>query len=530
MKEYLLFDLDGTLTDPKIGITTCVQYALKDFGIDEPDLDKLEPFIGPPLKDSFMQFYNMTEEEAERAIAKYRERFSEIGIFENEVYAGIPEMLQNLQNCGMFLAVASSKPTEFVERILEHFDLRKYFRVVVGSEMDGTRVEKEEVMMEALRMLFSYKPIQFAKVYMVGDRKFDIEGAKAIGVESVGVSYGYGSKKELKEAQADHIVDSVAQLQELLMIEGEALRQRIVQKQPQAPESREKKVKKTDSANPSQQKNLFQVIKPFIYPFLVFVLIKFAAQNIILMMLGTVASSMSGPLGELFFVYGESGQSASLNGTFSAIVSAATYIIAAAFIYKIALKAIVKTKEEEKPKHETPDSIKSYVLFGITTVCAVVGINLFLELMHITNNAEVYQSLIDRSVTTNIVVGIICSGIIIPVAEELVFRGMLFNLLKRHYKMTQAILLSSLICGFYYMNSVEGMYAALLGCLAAYAYEYFGDFLAPVLIHVTSSVLTYVLTNTALVNSAIYSRGLCAVLLVVAVIGGRLIMKAKKIL
>lgn len=124
MKKYLLFDLDGTLTDPKIGITTCVQYALHSFGIEEPDLDKLEPFIGPPLRDSFMEFYGFTPEQAEKAVAKYRERFQDTGIFENEVYAGIPEMLKNLQSNGYFLAVASSKPQVYVERILEHFDLK----------------------------------------------------------------------------------------------------------------------------------------------------------------------------------------------------------------------------------------------------------------------------------------------------------------------------------------------------------------------------------------------------------------------
>ena len=118
MKKYLLFDLDGTLTDPKVGITTCVQYALHSFGIEEPDLDKLEPFIGPPLKESFQKFYNMDDAQAEAAIAKYRERFQDTGIFENELYDGIPEMLHTLQSKGLFLAVASSKPTVYVERIL----------------------------------------------------------------------------------------------------------------------------------------------------------------------------------------------------------------------------------------------------------------------------------------------------------------------------------------------------------------------------------------------------------------------------
>ena len=159
MKKYLLFDLDGTLTDPKVGICTCVQYALADLGIEEPDLDKLEPFIGPPLKDSFMKFYNLTQEQADRAIAKYRERFQDTGIFENKIYPGVSQMLQTLISKGMFLAVASSKPTVFVERILEHFNIRRFFKVIVGSELDGTRVNKDEVVEEALKRLFDGQPV-----------------------------------------------------------------------------------------------------------------------------------------------------------------------------------------------------------------------------------------------------------------------------------------------------------------------------------------------------------------------------------
>ena len=111
MYDYILFDLDGTLTDPKVGITTCVQYALKGMGIEEPDLEKLTPFIGPPLKDSFMQFYGLDSEQAEKAIALYRERFSDIGLFENEIYPGIPQMLHALKAKGKRLAISSSKPT-----------------------------------------------------------------------------------------------------------------------------------------------------------------------------------------------------------------------------------------------------------------------------------------------------------------------------------------------------------------------------------------------------------------------------------
>lgn len=139
MFEYILFDLDGTLTDPKLGITSSVQYALRALGIEEPSLDKLEVFIGPPLTDSFREFYGLDEEQMTTAVDKYRERFATQGIFENEIYPGIPQMLADLKAKGKKLAIASSKPTLFVEQILEHFEIGKYFDHVVGSNMDGTR-------------------------------------------------------------------------------------------------------------------------------------------------------------------------------------------------------------------------------------------------------------------------------------------------------------------------------------------------------------------------------------------------------
>lgn len=220
MFDYILFDLDGTLTDPKIGITSSVQYALRAFGIDEPNLDRLEPFIGPPLADSFMEFYDFTPEQAERAIAKYRERFDQQGIYENTLYAGIDKMLCSLKESGKILAIASSKPTPLVVRVLEHFQIEQYFDYIVGSEFDGTRSKKEEVVAEALRLML---PVSInAKerkecVAMVGDRKFDVAGAKAFGLTAIGVSFGYASEGELETAGADYIVDTVWELKELLL-------------------------------------------------------------------------------------------------------------------------------------------------------------------------------------------------------------------------------------------------------------------------------------------------------------------------
>ncbi len=223
MFKYILFDLDGTLTDPKLGITSSVQYALRALGIEEPSLDKLEPFIGPPLTDSFREFYGLEGERLATAIDKYRERFATQGIFENEIYPGIPQMLADLKAKDKILAIASSKPTLFVEQILEHFEIRKYFDHVVGSNMDGTRGTKEEVVEETLRQMLTVEMTPAQKrdaVAMVGDRKFDIEGASVHGITSVGVLFGYAPEGELEEAGADYLVNSVKSLQVLLTLQS----------------------------------------------------------------------------------------------------------------------------------------------------------------------------------------------------------------------------------------------------------------------------------------------------------------------
>ncbi len=214
MYQYILFDLDGTLTDPKIGITSCVQYALHKLGIEEPDLDELEPFIGPPLTDSFREFYGFDDETVQQAVIYYRERFSTVGLFENDIYPGIAQMLERLKQAERRLAVASSKPTVFVKQILEHFEILSYFDVVVGSELDGTRAKKEEVVEEALRQLLCDG--NGHDIVMVGDRKFDVEGAKAYGIDSIGVAYGYAACGELEEAGADVIVETVEELEKAL--------------------------------------------------------------------------------------------------------------------------------------------------------------------------------------------------------------------------------------------------------------------------------------------------------------------------
>ena len=211
--SHLLFDLDGTLTDPKEGITKSVQHALHHFGIDVPDLDQLTCFIGPPLIPSFMEFYGLTHAQAEEALVVYRERFSTVGLFENRVLDGSPEMLAQLKQQGKVLAVASSKPEAFVLRILERFDLLQYFDAVIGATMDEKRTEKKDVIEEALlRLSVSDR----RAVLMIGDRKHDVEGANLCGLDSLGVYTGFAPDGELEAAGATYICRSIAEMSDLL--------------------------------------------------------------------------------------------------------------------------------------------------------------------------------------------------------------------------------------------------------------------------------------------------------------------------
>ena len=214
MISYLLFDLDGTLTNPQEGITKCVQHALKAFQIDEPDLEKLIPFIGPPLIQSFMDFYDFTEDQARQAVAVYRERFGTVGLFENFPYPGIQEMLKQLQAQGKILAVASSKPGVYVHRILEKFELAQYFQVIEGSNLDGTRVDKKEVIAEVLAQLGNPSSDQ---LLMIGDRKFDVIGAREMGFGCVGVRFGFAAPGELEESGALYIAETVDDLTQYLL-------------------------------------------------------------------------------------------------------------------------------------------------------------------------------------------------------------------------------------------------------------------------------------------------------------------------
>lgn len=211
--DTILFDLDGTLSDSAEGIINCVQYALADMGISA-ERRELYCFVGPPLKDMFMQKFGMDEETAKRAQSKYRERFSTIGIKENRMYEGIDGLLRELRAAGKCLAVATSKPTKFSRQIVESYGIMPYFELVLGSEFTGERHSKAEVIRDVLSMMgVSDK----SSAVMIGDRHYDVEGAAECGLDCIGVYYGYAEEGELEAAGAVKTVRTVEELKEYLL-------------------------------------------------------------------------------------------------------------------------------------------------------------------------------------------------------------------------------------------------------------------------------------------------------------------------
>lgn len=211
--DWLLFDLDGTLTDPFEGITRSVEYALNAFGITVADRRELASFIGPPLVESLTEQFGFTMEDAVAAVAKYREYFSVKGLYENELFEGIPELLRDCREAGYKISMATSKPTHYARIIAEHFDIARYFDAIHGSSLDGSRITKSSVVAEVVEE----ERLDPARALMIGDRRHDVEGAGKHGIRTVGVLYGYGTLEEHTAAGAAYIVKDISELRQLLI-------------------------------------------------------------------------------------------------------------------------------------------------------------------------------------------------------------------------------------------------------------------------------------------------------------------------
>ena len=212
--RYIFFDLDGTLTDPGLGITNSIIYALKHWRISVSDRTVLYPFIGPPLKGSFMTYYGFSEEQAMEAIHFYREYYAEKGMYENVMYPDIPKLLEHLKAAGKKLILATSKPEKYTIPIMEHFGLSDYFDFMAGATSDEQRTKKGDVIAYAIEQM----GIQdLAECVMIGDREHDVIGAHDNGMDGIGVLYGYGGREEFERVGAEHIVENVEELEKVLL-------------------------------------------------------------------------------------------------------------------------------------------------------------------------------------------------------------------------------------------------------------------------------------------------------------------------
>lgn len=216
MRNYdiILFDLDGTLTDSAPGILNSVRYACRKLGLEMPSETTLRKFLGPPLIDSFRQLVGLSDAEADRAVSAFREYFPTKGIFENEVYPGIPALLADMKAAGKTVLIATSKPEEFAKRIMEHFNLAQYCDFICGATLDETRTDKAEVIAYALK---TAGITDKTGIVMVGDREHDVLGAKKNGLPCIGAVYGYGTAGELTDAGATALADTVDELHKLLL-------------------------------------------------------------------------------------------------------------------------------------------------------------------------------------------------------------------------------------------------------------------------------------------------------------------------
>ncbi len=494
MYQFILFDLDGTLTDPKIGICTSVQYALRDAGIIEENLDVLEPFIGPPLKDSFVEYYQMSEEQAGQAVKKYRERFEVTGLYENVIYPGISDLLRALKMEGIKVGIASSKPTVFVEKVLVHFHIREFFDVVVGSELDGTRGRKEEVVSEALKLLVPNKNDGYDKCVMIGDRRFDVEGAKAHNLESIGVSYGYGGREELRTAGATYIVDTVSELWDLLL----------------PAEKNGIKMEKFSFRRSFLKawKILFPIVLYWLISNLVIIFGVVAIQSYLRLKGIAIGSLM-----------------AEWSGKISVYLNTLATLIAIPFLFQIFKKGI--GKKERRLVFGKESSIHA-LLTAILGFSAALACNIALSYIDFSNLSDTYTKVSQTQYSISVPMGILVYGIITPIAEELLFRGIVFKRIEDYYTKTIGIIVSALIFGMYHGNLVQGIYGFLLGVFIAYCYVQFKHIFYPILFHGTANISVFIITQNMALQTMVNRPLNCLLLSTISIITLIQISRMKK--
>lgn len=494
MSQVILFDLDGTLTESGEGIINCVQYALEKLGKKEEHPENLQCFIGPPLKEQFMKYAGLSEEEGEKAVVYYRERYTTTGIFENRLYPKIPELLELLKINNKILAVASSKPEVYVKQILEHFQIADYFTAIVGSELDGRRTEKAEVIEEALRRMHLEE--ERDKVLMVGDRSQDVQGAISCGLQCIGVAYGYGSREELEKAGAVYIADSVEDLGILASPNDEETTENVESvrniipdrekvKKYEIPETRKLEKEEKEMPEPAKKKEKFRYstagqIWRLIYPFL----IHYGAT-----LLATIA---------LYLVYLI--QAGGLQETASAgqrLINSTLYVTLIGDLTAAIILYLFYRKDQMHRKEGFSGTGKAFVWappviwFSVIILAIATGqfLNDLINGLHLNDLFTGYSEVSEQAFSGQPVgLMILVVGIIGPICEELMFRGIVFHRLKDWVKPQAAIVISALLFGIYHGNVVQFFYATCMGVMLAIIYDKTGTLWISIVAHIAANL------------------------------------------
>ena len=488
MWNTVLFDLDGTLTESGEGITRCVQYALrKEFDIQVENLHDLDCFVGPPLKEQFKSYANLSDEEADRAIRAYRERYRTRGIYENRLYDGIVPLLDSLVREGMVLGLSSSKPTEFCREILRYFGIEQYFRVIVGSEMNGARVRKVDVVNEALNQLGMSGLRRYA--VLVGDRKYDVEGAKEAGIGSIGVTFGYGSREELEQpfpgngyvwygdAEADgyYFPPQGYYPSQIRNYPPQGYHVPPPVYAPYPNVSANVSARPEYYGMPRRESTIYKIWRiayPLLIDFGISVLVTNAALAIILFLTNDPVNYIG-------------------------VFERNSLIILGIQDFLLCLVCLFLLRgDERKRMHEgRPDRllVPNQATFGqyIVVILFATGLSAVINMLTswLPIESETYNSLESTISSASPFIQLTAICIIGPIAEELLFRGIIYRRLRDYIGTAGAAVLSGVIFGAVHGNLVQGIYAGLFGIVMALLYEHYGTIWIVIVVHIVNNML-----------------------------------------
>jgi phosphoglycolate phosphatase-like HAD superfamily hydrolase/membrane protease YdiL (CAAX protease family) len=494
MWNTVLFDLDGTLTDSGEGITKSVQYALeKEFGMQVP-LSELRCFVGPPLKEQFMSFAGVSEEEAVRAVERYRERYRPKGIYENYLYDGIKSVLRQLHEEHFTLALTSSKPTMFCRQILRMFNIDEYFTAVVGSDMDGRRTDKYELIEETIREL-GMQDLR-DEIVMVGDRKYDCVGAASAGIDCIGVTYGFGSRTELEAEWPACIVDSPIELRNVLI--GQA----------------RSGMNGTGGGFFGGKKSTESIgygLKPSIMPedggifrciFTCVIPVAFAYIVSGVLYMGIIWGM------QIFLPRIE------FDNMLLVLMTGIVDAILIPFLY-----IMYRRDEIRRSSYGRTERILNINAFGAAAVLIVALFSIgFADtiqvplgaLIHDEAGAEINASLFKN---VNLAAQFISLCAIGPACEELIFRGLVYRRIRDFLGVWWAVLLSAVFFGVYHQNLTQGVFAFFFGIVLAAVYEHYGTIWAAIAAHAANNLYAVIL-NALLERELVSDTGYLFMLVV----------------